>query len=164
MARWATQVPTWTTAAIADTTALTDGNHHTIRGGTATQRGELRRVYVSGQAAASAPQIMVMGRTATAGTTLTTCRMAAIDPATADLSANASCYTAASTDPGRSATLGMLLALGFNAYGGIVNWQNGQDEIVGYLGSVVNFGELSINCFTGTTAAAVQSEIVFEVL
>jgi len=164
MARWATQVPTWTTAAIADTTALTDGNHHTIQGGSTTQRGELRRIYVSGQAAASAPQIMVCGRTATAGTTLTTARMASLDPATAALAAPPSCYTAATTDPGRNATLGMLVALGFNAYGGIVNWQNGQDEIISYLGNAVNFGELSINCFTGTTAAAVQSEIVFETL
>jgi hypothetical protein len=90
--------------------------------------------------------------------------LAALDPATAALGAPPQPYTAATTDPGRSNTLGMLVALGFNAYGGIVNWQNGPDEIISYLGNTASLGEFSINCFTGTTAAAVQSEIVFETL
>jgi len=45
-----------------------------------------------------------------------------------------------------------------------VNWQPGQDEIVSYLGNAASFGELSINCFTGTTAAAVMTEMTYETL
>jgi hypothetical protein len=143
---------------------MTSANHHTIQGGSTTQRGEVREIYLSGQAAASAPQYAVFGRNATVGTTLTTARLAALDPATAALAAPPAVYTGATTNPGRSATLGMLLGLGFNAFGGIVRWVNGPDEIISYLGNAASLGELSLNFFTGNTSAAIQSGLVFETL
>lgn len=166
MARWSTVVPTWTPTAVADTTNIVDGAHHTIQGGTSTCRYELREVYLGGQAGASAPTFMVVGRTSQVGSgSLTAARLAAIDPSTADLATQAKPYTAAATNkPQRSATLGMLLALSFNAFGGIVRWYCGPDEIVSLLGNTASLGELSLNAFTGGTVGAMMSGIVFETL
>jgi len=167
MARWSTVIPTWTTGSgVADTTDFATGNHHSIQGGSSTQRGEMREIFLSGQAAASAPQYAVFGRNSQVATgSLTAPRLAAIDPATAALAAPPLPFTHSATNKSqRSATLGMLLALGFNAFGGIVRWVNGPDEIISYLGNTASFGELSLSFFTGNTSAAVQSGIVFETL
>jgi len=164
MARFASVVPTWTPVAVADATNMTDNGHHTIQGGSSTQKGELREVYMSGQAAASAVTNMVMGRNSVVGATLTAARLAALDPSTAALAAPPSAYVASTTKPQRSATLGMLLFLGFNAFGGIVRWLNGPDEIISYLGNTASLGELSLNCFTGGTPGAIGSNIIFETL
>lgn len=164
MARWSTVVPTWTPTAVADTTNMTDNGHHTLQGGSSTQRGELREVYLGGQAGASSPTYMVLGRTSTAGATLTAARLAALDPSTAALAAPPSPYVASTTKPQRSATLGMLLALSFNAFGGIVRWVNGPDEVISYLGNSASLGELSLNAFTGGTPGALMSSIIFETL
>ncbi len=165
MARWAANIPTWTPVAVADTTNFTDAGHHTIQGGSATQRGELREVYLGGQAGASSPTIMVLGRTSTTGTTLTASRLAALDPSTAALvSAPTSYGTCGTSKPQRSSTLGMLLNLSFNAFGGIVRWYCGPDEIISYLGNTASLGELSLNAFTGGTPGLLGSNIVFETL
>lgn len=164
MARWSTTVPTWTPTAVADTTNMTDNGHHTLQGGSSTQRGELREVYLGGQAGASSPTYMVLGRNSTVGATLTAARLAQIDPSTAALAAPPAPYVASTTKPQRSATLGMLLGLSFNAFGGIVRWVNGPDEIVSYLGNTASLGELSLNAFTGGTPGALMSTIIFETL
>lgn len=164
MARWASVVPTWTPTAVADTTNMTDNGHHTLQGGSSTQRGELREVYIGGQAGASSPTYLVVGRNSTVGATLTAARLAALDPSSAALAAPPLPYIASTTKPQRSATLGMLLALSFNAFGGIVRWVNGPDEIVSYLGNTASLGELSLNAFTGGTPGALMSNIIFETL
>jgi hypothetical protein len=166
MARWASVVPTWLPVATADTTNLADASHHTLQGGSTTQRGELREVYLGGQAAASSPTYMVMGRTSQVGSgTLTAARNAALDPATAALALPPLPYTAAATNkPQRSATLGMLLNLSFNAFGGIVRWYAGPDQVISYLGNAASLGELSLNAFSGGTAGQLGSNIVFETL
>ena len=165
MARWATGNPTWTPVAVADTANFTDGGHQTLQGGSATQRGELREVYLGGQAGASSPTIMVLGRTSTTGTTLTALRLAALDPATAALTSAPVAYSTSGTSkPQRSSTLGMLLNLSFNAFGGIVRWYCGPDEIISYLGNTPSLGELSLNAFTGGTPGLLGSNIVFETL
>jgi hypothetical protein len=165
MARWAAALPTWTPTAVADSVAMTDGGHHTIQGGTTTQRGELREVYLGGQAGASTPTFMVLGRTSTVGTTLTATRLAALDPATALLVSGPIPYaTSGTSKPCRSSTLGMLLNLSFNAFGGIVRWYAGPDEVISYLGNTASLGELSLNAFTGGTAGLLGSNIVFETL
>jgi hypothetical protein len=166
MARWATLVPTWTPTATADTTNIIDNAHHTIQGGSSTQRGELREVYLGGQAGASSPTFMVVGRTSQVGTgALTAARLAALDPATAALAAPPLPYIATATNkPQRSSTLGMLVGLSFNAFGGIVRWYCGPDEIISYLGNTASLGELSLNAFTGGTAGLLMSNIVFETL
>ena len=164
MARWAAAIPTWTPTAVADTTNMTDGGHHTIQGGSATQRGELREVYLGGQASASAPTFMVLGRTSTVGATLTALRLAALDPSTAALAAPPTSYAASTTKPQRSATLGMLLNLSFNAFGGIVRWYMGPDQVISYLGNTASLGELSLNAFSGGTPGLLGSNIVIETL
>lgn len=164
MARWAAAIPTWTPVAVADTAAMTDAGHSTIQGGSSTQRGELREVYLGGQAGASSPTFMVLGRTSTVGATLTAGRLAALDPATAALGAPPVAYGTSTTKPQRSSTLGMLLNLSFNAFGGIVRWLNGPDEIISYLGNAASLGELSLNAFAGGTPGLLGSNIVFETL
>lgn len=164
MARWGAAIPSWTPVAVADTTNMTDNGHQTIQGGSSTQRGELREVYLGGQAGASSPTFMVLGRTSTVGATLTAARLAALDPSTAALAAPPVSYAASTTKPQRSSTLGMLLNLSFNAFGGVVRWVNGPDEIISYLGNAASLGELSLNAFTGGTPGLLGSNIIFETL
>lgn len=164
MARWGAVIPTWTPTAVADTTNMTDSGHQTIQGGSSTQRGELREVYLGGQAGASSPTFMVLGRNSTVGATLTAARLAALDPSTAALGAPPVNYQVSITKPQRSSTLGMLLNLAFNAFGGIVRWYCGPDEIISYLGNTASLGELSLNAFTGGTPGLLGSNLVFETL
>ena len=163
MARYSAAFSNWTPTATADTTSLVDGSHHTIQG-VASTSVELREVYMGGLAAASAPTNMVLGRTSTVGATLTAGRMAAMDGHTNAPASLPTSYQTATTDPQRSATLGMLLVLAFNAFGGIVRWVNGPDEIIRTFGAAASLGELSLNCFTGGTPGALSSNIVIEVI
>lgn len=166
MARWASAVPSFTTAATADATNIADNNHTSIQGGSSTQRGELREVYIGGLAGSSAPNIMLCGRDSQVGTgALTGGRLAALDPATAALAAPPVTFAAAATNkPQRSATLGALVVASFNAFGGVVRWYMGPDEVVSYLGNTASLGELSFSAFTGSTAALVSTNIVFETI
>lgn len=164
MARFASAIPTWTPVAVADTTNMTDAGHHTIQGGSSTQRGEIREVYLGGQAGASSPTFTVLGRTSTVGVTLTAARLAALDPSTAALAAPPVGYGTSTTKPQRSATLGMLMGLHFNAFGGIVRLYVGPDQIISYLGNTASLGELSLNAFTGGTPGLLGSSITFETL
>ena len=162
MARYSATIPTWTPTAVADTTAMTDGGHHTIQG-VASTRCELREVYMGGQAGASSPSIMVLGRTSTVGATLTALRMAAQEAHTNAPASLPTSYGASTTKPQRSATLGMLLNLSFNAFGGVVRWVNGPDEIISSFGASASLGELSLNAFTGGTPGLLGSTIVIDV-
>lgn len=164
MARFAAAIPSWTPTAVADTANMTDSGHSTLQGGSSTQRLEMREIYMGGQATSSAPTYMVFGRTSTVGATLTAGRLAALDPSTAALAAPPTAYGASTTKPQRSATLGMLLNLSFNAFGGIVRWVNGPDEIISLLGNTASLGELSLNAFTGGTPGLLGSNLVFEAL
>jgi hypothetical protein len=151
MARWSSQEPTWTTAALADTTNLTDTAYHALQGGSSTQRINILEVYIGGQASASAPNIMLLARDSTVGATLSVGRQAALDPATAALAAPMTTFNTATTKPQRSATLS-LLNLSFNAFGGIVRWVAAPGEEIGMLGNTASLGEVSLSAFTGSTA------------
>lgn len=160
--RLAAAIPTWTPVAVADTTNMTDAGHQTIQGGVSTQRNELREVQLGGQATSSAPTFMVLGRTSTVGATLTAGRLAPIDPSSVLIANPPVSYGTSTTKPQRSATLGMLLNLSFNAYGGVVRWVNGPDEIISSLGASASLGELSLNAFTGGTPGLLGSNIIIE--
>jgi hypothetical protein len=139
---------------------------HNIQGGVSTQRSEVREIYLGGQAGASSPSIMVFGRVSTVGgATLTAGRLAPLDPSSV-LIANppVSYQTTSGAFPQRSSTLGMLLNLSFNAFGGIVRWYCGPDEIISMLGTTQPLGELSLNAFTGGTPGLLGSTIVIETL
>jgi len=157
-------IPTWTPVAVADTIAMTTLGFHNIQGGVSTQRSEVREIYMGGQAGASSPSIMVFGRCSTVGgATLTAARLAPQDPSSV-LIANppVSYQTTSGAFPQRSATLGMLLNLSFNAFGGIVRWYMGPDEVISMLGNTASLGELSLNAFTGGTPGLLGSTIVIE--
>jgi len=157
-------IPTWTPVAVADTVAFTDGGHHTIQGGVSTQINVLREVYLGGQAGASSPTIMVLGRTSTVGATLTALRLAPTHPSSVLIANPPVSYAASTTKPQRSATLGMLLNLSFNAFGGIVRRYMGPNETIASLGAAASTGELSLNAFTGGTPGLLGSSILIEAL
>jgi len=160
--RYAAGIPTWTPVAVADTTNFTDGGHQTVQG-VASTRFELREVYLGGQAGASSPSIMVLGRTSTVGATLTALRFASLDGHTNAPASLPTNYGASTTKPQRSATLGMLLNLSFNAFGGIVRWYMGPDEVLAFFGAAASLGECSLNAFTGGTPGLLGSNLVIEV-
>jgi hypothetical protein len=155
-------IPTWTPTAVADTAAMTDNGHHTLQGGVGTQRSELLEVYLGGQAGASAPSFMTVGRTSTVGATLTALRLAPLDPSAVLIANPPVSYAASTTKPQRSATLGMLVPLSFNAFGGNVRWYRGPDQIISMLGNTASFGELSLNAFTGGTVGLMMSGLTIE--
>lgn len=156
-------IPTWTPTAVADTTNMTDGGHHTIQGGVAnTQRNEVRKVELAGQAGVSSPMILVLGRTSTVGATLTALRLAPTDGSAVLIANPPVSYAASTTKPQRSATLGMLANLGFNAYGGLLHWFPGPEQRLAAVGNAASLGELSLNAFTGGTMGALSSNIVIE--
>jgi hypothetical protein len=152
--------------AVADTTNMTDNGHQTIQGGvaggaTAGQRSELREVYQGGQATSSAPMIMLLGRTSTVGATLTAARIAPLDASSVLIANPPTHYAASTTKPQRSATLGALLNLSYNAFGGVVRWYCGPDETISMFGTGT-IGELSLNAYTGSTVGAHGTNIVIE--
>ncbi len=168
MSRWAAVIPSWTTGTgNADLTAMTDATHHSISSGSATQRGEIREIYIGGQApTTSTPAWFVFGRNTTVSTTLTGCtHVASLDPSTATLvSAPTAFGSAGSSKPSRSSTTGMLLNLSMNLFGGIVRWYAGPDEVIGYYGTAAGSNELTLSTFTGSSSGLVGTNIVFEVV
>lgn len=165
--RLAAAIYSWTPTAVADITAMTDNGHQTIQGGVAGaagagQRSELREVYLGGQATASAPAYMLLGRTAVQGATLTALRLAPIDANSVLIATPPVHYAVSTTKPTRSATLGGLLNLSYNAFGGIVRWYCGPDETISMFGQGA-VGELSLNAFTGSSASALMgTNVVIE--
>lgn len=161
MAKWSSNVPTWTPTAVADTTNFTDAGHHSFQGGSSTQVNKIQEVYMGGQAGASSPCIMLVARDSTVGATLNGGRFAALDPATAALAAPPSTFTTSTTKPQRSSTLS-LLNLSFNAFGGIVRWVAAPFEEIGMLGNAASFGEISLSAYTGGTPGLMGSHFIVE--
>jgi hypothetical protein len=167
MAKRSLGTATVTTAAIADAANLSNTNYMgLIQGGSATQKIALTEVFMGGQSAStSQPQIGVLGRDSTVGGTVVAGGTIdqAMDAATAALAAPPVTGNSATTLPQRSATLGRLLVLAFNAYGGMVRWlARDRDEEITLLGNTASLGELSLSFFTGTTAGAVGGHMIYE--
>ena len=68
------------------------------------------------------------------------------------------------TDPQRSATLGHVLNLSFNAFGGIVRWLAAPGEEIAMIGLAADTGSVALSAFTGGTPGALGSHIIFETL
>lgn len=167
MAKRSFQAVNWTATATADTTAHTNAQYQAIKGGSTTQKIDVLEVMISGFANATAPVIMQLARTTTLGITPTA--LAApnsdgpLDPATAALAAPPVTYSAAGTGPQRSAlTTDARLNLGLNAFAGIVRWNAAPTQQYGLLGNALGPGESVLSSFTGTTAGAVSSHIIYE--
>lgn len=159
--------PSYTPVAVADTVAMTTLGFHNVQGGVSTQRMEVRDIIVQGQApSTSSPTFLVGGRTSTVGAaTLTAGRLACVDPSSVLIANPPVSYQVTSgAYPQRSATLGMLVGLTINAYGGACRWQPGPDEIIATLGATASFGEFSINAFTGGTPGLVMTTLILEVV
>lgn len=165
MAKWSFKSSTWTPVAVADAAAFTDNGYCGLMGGSATQRIDVSEVFMGGQAGASSPCIMIVSRDSTVQATptaLTTGQSnAALDPSTAALALPQVAFTASTTKPQRSATLG-LLNLSYNAFGGIVRWVAAPGTELKMLGNVASFGEISLSAFTGGTPGLTGSHIIYE--
>lgn len=166
MAKRSLSIKTFTPTATADTAALADGTYvGVIQGGSATQRVNILEVFMGGQAAASAPSIMVLARDSTVGATLgaTTAIDAALDAATAALAAPPLVGNFFTTKPQRSASL-QLLNLSFNAFGGVVRWLAAPGEEISIVGNTASLGEVSLSAFTGGTTGLMGAHIIYEPL
>ncbi len=166
MSKWSVSVSNFTPTATADAADLVDDTYFgSILGGSTTQKINVLEVYLGGQAAASAPTIMVLGRDSTVAATLvagTELRNAPLDPAVAALAAPQVVGRSATTQAQRSATLGHLLNLTFNAFGGIVRWLAAPGEEIQLVGNTASLGELSLSAFTGGTPGAMGGHIIYE--
>jgi hypothetical protein len=159
-------------AGTADNSSLTTATYMVIQGGTGTQQSFVDEVYMGGQAASTAPLIMLLGRDSTVtvgGSALATPNTNGPDhPSAGVLTAPAVAFVAAATtQPIRSNSVAFSKKnFTFNAFGGIVraNYANTQDRF-GILGNTASLGELSLSSFTGSTASsAMGAHIMYETL
>lgn len=166
MAKRSCSHKTITPTATADATNLVDSTYpFAIQGGSTTQRTNVIELFLGGQAGASSPTFMVLGRDSTIGVTLTSDTNlidAPIDAVTAALAAPAVVFNKASTKPQRSTTLGGLLNLSFNAFGGIVRWVAAPGCEISMVGNTASLGELSFTAFTGGTAGLLGAHMIYE--
>lgn len=167
MARYSYSVQSVTQTATADTTNLVDSTYLAyLQGGSSTMRCNISEIYLGGEASASSsPTIEVLGRSSTVGTgTATGGFSAALDgsataPGTLARTGNAN----ATAKPQRSVTLGHLLTLSFNAYGGIVRWVARPGEEISVVGNTASLGEVTLSAFTGGTVGAMSGHVLYEV-
>lgn len=167
MARYSYAVDSVTPTATADTANLVDSTYlGYLQGGNSTMRLNIAEVYMGGEAASSSsPTVMRLGRSSTVSTgTATGGFSSQLDgsstaPGTVARTGNA----AATTKPQRSVTLGRLLNLSFNAYGGIVRWVARPGEEISVIGNTASLGEVSLSAFTGGTPGAISAHVLYEV-
>lgn len=154
----------WTPAATADATNLPDTNFHCLQGGVSTQRNIIREVFMGGVATSSSPSLMLFARDSQVGSGSLTVGLTTVIDAAAVLIANppVTFNTAATNQPQRSSSL-QCLALGFNAFGGIVRWVAAPGEEITTSGASASLGELSLSAFTGGTPGLMNSHFIFEV-
>ena len=165
MAKRSFSVATWTPTAVGDAANFTASGYQALQGGGASSFMNVLEIFMGGQAGASSPTFMTLARDSTVGastTALTTGQKdAALSPFTAALSAAPVAFVAASTEPQRSSTLG-LLNLSFNAFGGIVRWVAAPGEEIGMYGASASLGEVSLSAYTGGTPGLMGSHIIYE--
>lgn len=159
----AASAPAWTPTAVANTTAMSANGYHALRGGSATQRVNVLEIYEGGQAPSSAPMAMLVGRNVSVSTTPTALTMALLDANAAASATVPVNFQTASTQPQRSNTLGYLLNLSFNAFGGIVRWYKGPEETLSLYGTATDAGEISLSAFSpGSTVGVMGSHFIIE--
>lgn len=164
MAKRSLSTTSLTPTATGDAAALVDNTYlGAILGASATQRTNVLEVYMGGQAATSAPSIMLLARDSAVAVTLVAGSTfdASLDAATAALAAPAVVGNSAGTDPQRSATL-HLLNLSYNAFGGSVRWVAAPGEEISIVGNAASLGEVSLSAFTGGTTGLMGSHIIYE--
>ena len=167
MAKRIVSVTTMTPTATGDTANLVDATYPFLfQGGSSTQRTNILEVYLGGQAGASTPTFMILGRDSTVATGTNTNGTgqtdASLDAATAALGAPVVTGNSnATTKPQRSSSL-HLLNLSFNAFGGIVRWVAAPGEEISIVGNTASLGEISLSAFTGGTAGLLGAHAIYE--
>lgn len=155
----------WTPTPVADTSSMTGSGYMGLMGGSATQKLTIFEVFMGGAAGSAAPMLMTLARDSTVNITPTALgagqKDAAFDPSTAALAAPAVSFVTSATQPQRSSTLG-LLAIPFNAFGGIVRWLAAPGEEIGVLGNTASLGEVTLSMYTGGTAGLMGSHLIYE--
>lgn len=163
MAKRSAAAQTITCTAVADAANFTDlGYPFVLQGASSTQRTAVIELYLGGESTSSTATTMVFGRDSTIGATSSgaTTFDAALDPATAALAAPVVVSNGFTTKPQRSATLGHLLQLSFNAFGGIVRWVAAPGEEIYAVGNTASLGELSLTSKTG--AGILSAHAIYE--
>lgn len=165
MAKRTTVQTSFTPTGVNDAANITDGTYFAAwQGGSGTQRVVFTEFMLTGQAAASAPSIMLVARDSTVGATLSLgsgLTDAPMDSATAALAAPVGVFNTATTKPQRSSSL-KLLNLSFNAFGGIVKWTAKDGEEIAQAGQSVNTGETSLTCLTGGSPGLMGAHCIYE--
>jgi hypothetical protein len=154
----ATVTGAFTTAALANGASATDNNHLSTR---CTSASSLRieEVYIGGEATTSTVVRMALRRISTAGATWTDIAPAKLQPLSA--AAVSQGYAIAGTDPVIASTSPML-ALGFNAFGGVVRWVAAPGEEIFATTATAPNGELNLSAVSGV--ALISAHLVFEEL
>lgn len=166
MARYALTFSGQTSAAVADTTALTTLKYAALGGNSGTMRLAINEVQIGGEASSAAVQQYIFARdTTVAATSLTSVGLtnalldaSATAPGTVALFSNSS-----GTFPQRSATA-HLLQHSFNAFGGLVRWQARQGEEITVVGNTQPLGEVSYSGGPNTVASTVSGHIIYELV
>lgn len=158
-------------AGTADNLSLTASTYMALQGGTSTQVSFVDEIYMGGQAASTAPLIMLLGRDSTVVGTPTALSTpnsnGPVNPSAGVLTAPAVGAITGGTQAIRSNSVSLgKKNFTFNAFGGIVraNYANTSDRF-GILGNTASLGELSLSSFTGSTAgAAIGAHILYETM
>lgn len=159
--RYSLGYTTKTMTAVADAAGFTDNGYaFFLQGNSSTSLLRINEVYVGGESTSSTPTTMVLGRDSTvAATGISGDFLAALEASsTAGTAPVYGCVS--TTKPQRSATLGRLLGLSFNAFGGIARWQARYGEEITVVGNTASLGEVSLSSVTG--AGIVSGHCLFE--
>lgn len=160
------QVEAFTPTATADGTTLANATYMDIGAASATTALEITEIYMAGQAAASAVNIMQFARDLVLPATPTALAAPNGDgPLVGNsqtLSANMITCVAATTGPQRTntATTARLNAT-FNAFGGISKWQANRGEGWQIAGVTVSVSGSNLSSRTGTSGA-MGAHIIYE--
>lgn len=164
MTTWTFARTNWTPVGVADANAFTDGGYMALQGGGSTQIMMVSEVYMGGLATVQSPMNMIFSRDSTVGVTLSgTLTNAPDNPNAIGLSSGPTAFSTSTTKPQRSATL-HLLAVAFNAFGGISRWTALEpDARKAIIGNTASAGEASLSCdSSGSTVGAMSSHIIYE--
>lgn len=164
MARYSLTFEGITLVAVGDAASnYTDAGYpFFLQGGSSTMRLNISEIYIGGESAASAITKMKLARDSTvAATAISGDRNAALDGSTTAPGTLAVFGNTSTTKPQRSTTL-HLLALSFNAFGGVVRWVARQGEEPSVVGNTASLGEASLSSFTGGSGI-VSGHCIYEV-
>lgn len=160
-----------TPTATADTANLVDsatavGYQCVVQGGSTTQRVNIIEIQLSGQAGASSPTLMLLGRDSTVGTGANTRDTnqtdSNMDANTAALAAPAVTGNKFATNKPQRGVSDHLLNLSFNAFGGLVRWVAAPFEEITVYGTAALIGEVSLSAFTGGTPGLMGTHLIYE--